>query len=143
MAVDPNTLIAPLGPVETQLFPGEAEGGSHMLHARMTSYVNQGVAKIAPYTFADTDEEDLAITAYALYLAFRAAYTIMVSRPADDDTGSPVLGRQTYQKDQREALKELYQSYHSEFQMLVSNASVTRAASTGIPSHQTRIEFDW
>ena len=144
MAVTPSNLLAPTGPVEPELFPGESEGeGSSALLNRLTSYVAQGVAKVSSLTFETTAKEDIAVEAWALYLAFRAAYTLTLARPAREDFKVEVMGATEYQADQRDALKILADDYFGDYQNAIADTGADLAISSGIPSYQSTNLFDW
>lgn len=144
MAVTPSNLLAPEGPVEPELFPGESEHDNTALITRLSGYIAQGVTKVAGYTdITEEAEVDEAVRVWALYLAFRAAHTLSLTRPAEDHTEVAVLGRTVYDEDQRKGLKDLANEYLAEFQILVVSATSRSAASPGIPSHQTSNEYDW
>lgn len=142
MAISPEDLIVPEGPVEPDLFPGEHSEPDSRLIVRLNGYITQAEVKAATYTFAPA-AEDVAVRAYSLYLTFRAAYTLSLTRPAEDDMQTSVLGRTVFTEDQRKGLKEEADKYLNEFDLLASAAGATSAASSGLPSYQTRQTFDW
>ena len=143
MAVKGEDLIAPNGPVEPELFEGESEENNRALNIRVAAYVKAGVAKVAGITFVDQAAKDEAVTAWALYLTFRAAYTLTLTRPAEDDSQIGVMGSVTFDRDQREGVKELRDTYFADYQVLIADTGLTSAASTGVPSYQTTNLFDW
>lgn len=144
MAVTPENLIAPAGPLEKALFPGEHEEGDDTFLERVTAYVSQATTKAGAYDFATTAEEDAAIEAWALHLAFRAAYTLSLTRPAEEDSRIEVLGRVIYADDQRRGLKELQDYYFSAWLDAIVNADDgSRTLSTGTPSHSTPVTFEF
>ena len=144
MAITPSNLLAPTGPVEPELFPGESEDeGSSALLNRLTSYVAQGVAKVSGITFETATKQDIAVEAWALYLAFRAAYTLTLARPAREDFKVEVMGETEYQSDQRDALKILADDYFGDYQNAIADTGADLAISSGIPSYQSTNQFDW
>lgn len=143
MAVDPGSLIAPFGPVEPDMFPGEGEGDNTALHTRLTNYIQKAEAKVSALGITDETQVDEAVEAWALYLAFRAAYTLTLARPAEDDAQTDVLGRTRFDKDQRDGMKQLADSYFNQYQLLTMTVDSKSAASKGVPSYQTKNNFDW
>ena len=144
MAVLPEDLLAPEGPVEPSLFPGEHEEGAAALEQRLTAYINKAEAKVASYTFANQADEDEAVAAWSLYLTFRAAYTLALSRPAEDDSRMEVVGRTLFEADQRQGLRDMYEMYLSEYQLAVAGLDdAVSAAASGVSSHQKKIEYDY
>ncbi len=144
MAVNAEDLISPKGPVETDLFPGEvSQGDNTKLLARLTEYVNRGVAEVADFTFDPTSKRDQAVTAWALQLAFRAAHTLALSRPAEDDHGVEVMGKTLFTKDQRQGLDDLANNYLADYFNIVEDTGGTTAAAMGIPSHSVKNTFVW
>jgi len=141
MSVAASDLLAPTGPVESALFPGESVD---TIEQRLNSYISQSVAKAAGYSWGSVAEEDAGVTAWALYLTFRQAHTLSLMRPAENNFEIEVLGRTIFEEDQRTALKEISDMYLSEWGIL-SDAAGTGAGtiSTGIPSHQSRNVYDW
>lgn len=142
MAITPEELIAPEGPVEPDLFPGEHTEQDSKLIVRLSGYITQAEVRIATYPFTP-EQEDPAARVYALYLAFRAAYTLSLARPAEDDMQTSVLGRTLFTEDQRKGLKEEADRYLGEFDSLAAVAGATSAASSGLPSFQSQNVFDW
>ncbi len=144
MAVVPKTLIAPEGAVESELFPGEGgdESGSALL-TRLTTYVSKAVAKVADITFVDTAQSDAAIQAWAYHLAFKAAYTLKLSRPATEDFQVEVMGEIGFEKDQRDGIKELADEYFAEYMGILADAGAASAHVSGTPSFQSTNTFDW
>lgn len=143
MAVIPDDLLSPLGPVEEELFPGEeVDGdtpGTTLLEERLTSYIAQAVAKIAGIAFPDADE---ATKAWALHLTFNAAHILLVARPSVDNAQVPVLGSEAFAKDQRERLLELANEYLDDYTALLVTVPTTNAP-TGIPTRSTSIVYDY
>lgn len=140
MAVTPADLMAPAGPVEGTLFPGEGDGTAGTdLHTRLTEYISRAESKVAGIEFPDPD---LAAEKWALHLTFDAAYMLAVSRPATENTMVQVLGSHGYAKDQRDALRELAQHYLYEYQAEEAAAPTTQNPK-GIPTRQTTNEFEW
>ena len=145
MAIKAEDLIAPDGPIEPELFPGESEEDNKKLLTRLTAYVNQAQAKVTALaiTFDPTSKEDDAVESWALYLAFNAAHTLTLARPAEDDHGTEVLGKTIFEKDQRLALKDLAEDYRADYFSAVEDTGLTIAASSGVPSYQSANVFDW
>ena len=145
MAITAETLIAPSGPVEPELFPGEVTGDDRSkLLVRVNTYVNKGVVKATAAGFTDpSDLFDAAVEAWALYLAFDAAYTLYVMRPAEEDTQMVLLGRNRYDNDQRNALADKAMHYKELYMSLEATLGDSTPSSTGIPSFQSRNTYDW
>lgn len=142
MPIAPGELLAPVGPIELDLFPGEDEDDA--LLVRLSNYIGQAEIKVTPYALEEGQDKDNLVRTWSLYLAFRAAYTLSLARPAEDQADVEVLGRTQYDRDQRDGLKLLADEYFAEFQVLVAQ-SVTSSStvSTGIPSHQTPNRYDY
>lgn len=143
MAVSPEELIAPVGPVEPDFFPGEHENDESALIERLSSYVGQAEDKVVQYSISDAAIEDSAVRAYALHLAFRGAYMKSIARPAEDDLQTEVLGRMVFTEDQRIALKSEAEKYLNEYELIIAGQGATSTAQTGLPSYQSKNEFDW
>jgi hypothetical protein len=143
MAITADDLIAPNGPIEVTLFPGEDVegeiGGSTILKDRLNIYIAQASAKNAGISFPD---EDAADTAWALHLAFEAAYMVAVARPSTDNAQVAVLGSETYSKDQRDALLIKANEYLDEYLALLAEVPTT-SAQKGVPTRSTTNEFAW
>jgi len=143
MAITADDLLAPYGPVEVTLFPGEdTEGsvpGSTILKDRLEVYIAQASAKNAGISFPDADAAD---TAWALHLTFKAAHMVAVARPSMENAQVPVLGSETYSKDQRDALLLKAEEYLDVYNMLLAEVP-TDQSPRGVPSHETTTEFDW
>ena len=140
MAITPADLLAPTGPVETLLFPGEVVGDDMTtLEDRLQSYITQAETKNAAIGFADPDAADKA---WALYLTFQAAYLIACARPSTENAQVEILGSQSYSKDQRDALLSRAQEYRDEYTDLL-NAVPSTSTPVGIPSRSTPIVYDW
>lgn len=77
MAVTPDDLKVPNGPVAPSLFPGE---GANELDARLQKYLDKGAADDR-VTSMPVDLRDGLVTNYALYQAFRDAHLLMVTKP--------------------------------------------------------------
>lgn len=142
MAVVADDLLAPNGPVETELFPGEDHDA---LTERLNAFISQAEAQAAQYTWANQAATDAGVTAYALYLSFRQAHTLALVRPAEEDSQAEMLGRVTYEEDQRDGIKDLADWYWKEWVNLSESTLTdpTSAVSTGVPSHQTSLQYDW
>lgn len=143
MAVQPEDLIAPTGPVEPDFFPGEHVGDESALIVRIGSYISQAEDKVALLSIADAAIADTAIRAYALYLSFRGAFMKSIARPAEDDMATEVLGRMTYTEDQRLALKKEAEKYLNEYELIAAGQGATSAAQIGLPSYQSQNTYDW
>jgi len=137
--VDPADLLAPAGPVEAALFPGEGDGSNGTdLFARLSAYIDQAEVKAAEAAFLDPEA---AARAWALHLSFEAAYTLAVSRPATENTMVQVLGSTTYTKDQRDGLKAKSNQYLAEFNRMLAQIPV--GSPSGPQSRQSTNTFDW
>lgn len=140
MAVTPPDLLAPAGPVEEQLFPGEGDGTAGTdLNARLTEYISQAEAKAAGIAFP---EPDLAVESWALHLTFKAAYMVAVSRPANENTMVEVLGSKGFAKDQRDALLEKAKEYKQDYQNLAAAVPST-AQPVGLRTRTTKNEYEY
>ena len=143
MAVTPDDLLAPSGPVEAELFPDEGDGlvGTD-LYERLESYIAQAVTKITDSGVVLADP-DPATTAWALHLTFQAAYIGFLARPASDNTYVSVLGAESHAKDQRDALKALADLYAQEYEGIIIEVPVENATPRGVPSRTVPLEFEW
>lgn len=140
MAVVPADLLSPAGPVEEALFPSEGDGAPGTdLYERLQRYIARAGVIASGIAFPDPDP---AVTAYALYLTFQAAYMGAISRPAMENAQVPILGSTQFDKDQRDALKELYLEYQAEYNTLVS-AVPTVQIQRGVPTRSTPNVFEW
>lgn len=143
MAITADDLLSPNGPVEPGLFPGEdIEGdvpGSTILKDRLGVYIAQASAKNSGISFPDADAAD---TAWALHLTFHAAWILSIARPSTENAQVPVLGSETYAKDQRDALYEQAEYYLGEYNELLAQVPTTEAQK-GLASHTTAVEYDW
>ena len=141
MAITPADLLAPAGPVEDELFPGEGDGADpSALYTRLLSYVTQAVAKTSGIAFPD---EDAAVEAWALHLTFKAAYMVAVARPATENSMVPVLGSETYTKDQRDALRAKADEYESVYAGLLAAIPAEGEQPVGVPTRTVSLEFDY
>jgi len=143
MAITNADMLAPTGPVEVTLFPGEDISGAAppatILEERLDVYIAQAVAKNAAIAFDDMDAANLA---WALHLAFQAAYIVAVARPASENSQIPVLGSEGYAKDQRDALLAKANEYFDDYNMLLMTVPTTSAPS-GVPTRSTPLEYEW
>jgi len=143
MAITPADLLSPVGPIEPELFEGEDVEGDNppntILEDRLQEYIDQAEAKNTPIGFSDQDAADKA---WALHLAFSAAYMVAVARPSIDNAQVAVIGSQSYSKDQRDALLDKANEYFDEYRALLA-AVPTTAAPVGIPSRTTSLDFDY
>lgn len=138
--VTPTDLLAPEGPVEEELFPGEGDGAAGTeLHGRLTTYINRAEAKVAGIDFPDTDH---AVSLWALHLTFTAAYNVAIARPANENTMVEIIGSQGFAKDQRDAIKALAHQYAQDYRALAASVPST-AQPLGIPSRQVETKFDY
>jgi hypothetical protein len=141
MSVVVGDLVAPDGPIEPPLFPGEGDGTSPSpLFIRLSSYLAQAEAKASGIAFPDPDE---AISAWALYLSFHAAYMVAVARPATENSMVPVLGSDSYQKDQRDALLAAANEYKAIFNQLLVAVPDATVQPIGAPTRSTPLEFEY
>ena len=141
--ITPADLLAPKGPVEVTLFPGEnseASGSaSTKLEIRLQEYIDRAEAKVSGVTLPDPDS---ATYAWALHLTFSAAYILACSRPTNENTMVAVLGSQGFSPDQRAALRSLADYYLGEYE------SVLAAVPVDVPllnaqSRQVTNRFEW
>lgn len=121
MAVDPSTLIAPLGLVESSLFPGED------LTARLTHYVSE-----------KGGEPDEAVEAWAYHRAFLAVYTRLSGVPSTASFGGGQS--ESYMQSQISNFKDLAERYLDRYHAIVDPAPVrTERMGTGSVRH----DFTW
>ena len=143
MPITADDLIAPNGPVEVTLFPGEnTEGDSPpatILEDRLTIYITQASVKNVSIAFEDGDAAD---TLWALHLTFKAAHMVAVARPSMENAQVPILGSESYAKDQRDALLTKADEYEAEYNTLLA-AVPTTEVQKGVPTRSTSNEFDW
>ena len=105
----PADLLAPKGPLEPELFRDEGDGsGGTELNTRLAEYIVQAIAKTSVTS---------AQRAWALYLAFNAAYIIAISNPADVNFQVDILGSEGYDTDQREALQSKALEYLADYEV--------------------------
>jgi len=139
----PQDLISPNGPVEPDLFPGEVVGTNEdVLLTRLTSYIGAADSKTDGLGLTGTVLSD-AVTAWALHLTFQAAFILQIARPADEDAQESILGRQQFDKDQRDALRIMSNDYRSQYDDIILNKVDTSAAATGLASFQSTNLYDW
>jgi hypothetical protein len=143
MAVTALDLLSPTGMIEPELFSGEYENDNDALTLRLNEYAMQATTLAAAYTFESVSASDSAIKSYAYYLAFKAAYTLALARPAEDDADVGVLGRTEFKQDQRDALRDLYEEHLSEWHDQLPVSEDGAAAIVGIPSYQSNQTYDW
>jgi hypothetical protein len=114
----PADLLAPEGPVEVTMFPDEGTGlDGGKLNIRLDSYIDQGQAKVMDIALA---EPELGVRAWALFLAFDAAYILACSRPNMENTMVEILGSKSYAKDQRDGLKALRDRYLEDYNVVLN-----------------------
>jgi hypothetical protein len=145
VAILNEDLLAPEGPVEKALFPGEdvikAPATITVLEERLNTYIARAEDKVAEYAFNDEDE---AVKNYALYLTFDAAYTLAVSRPASENSLVAVIGSESYSKDQRDALRTKSLEYLAAYNNLVEVVtSVSPELPRGVPTRQTTNSYEY
>jgi hypothetical protein len=139
--ITPADLLAPKGPVEVTLFPGESVGSAPtVLDTRLQEYIDQADTKTIGIAFPQPDD---AIRAWALYLTFDAAYVLAISRASMENTMVPVLGSESFSKDQRDGLKAKASSYLTTYQELFAAVPSEVAVSKGYTSGQTRIVYEY
>jgi hypothetical protein len=141
----PADLLAPKGPVEVTLFPGESTppegGGDSPLIIRLLEYIEQAEIKSSEIAFP---EPDTAVRNWALHLAFDAAYVLAISRAATENSMVPVLGSEGYMKDQRDGLKAKADAYAAAYQLLESAVTVISVEQPrSYQSRQTPIIYEW
>lgn len=144
MAVTPADLLAPAGPVEVTLFPGEdvaseVNPGSTKLEDRLQTYIDRAVARTEGIAFPRPDD---AVAMYALYLTFMAAYVLAASRPATENAQVEIIGSYGYSKDQRDALKAQANQYLTEYETLYAMVPISTQPATA-RSRQITNEFEW
>lgn len=138
-------LMAPTGPVEKTLFPGEATLSVSNpevtnLELRLEVYIQRAYSKIAGIGILQPDE---AARAWALYLTFDAAYVLAVSRPAGENSQVPVIGSHTYGKDQRDGIFNRAQEYLSEYESYINAAPAEGLIDIGTRSRAVTNKFEW
>jgi len=142
MAVSASDVLAPGGPIEKTLFPGEGDGTSGSdLHNRVVETITKASVKAS----ADgiTTQVDDAVLHWTLHTLYKAAFILAVSRPAQEDAQMEVIGSIRFDKDQRDGLRELA-SYHEDAYLgIVDTESGTGTHAKGLPSYQTKQDFDW
>jgi len=144
MAVLPSSLIAPNGPVEPNMFPGEVtDGNTAELEARLQSYISKGILKATSDGLVEGNRDE-AVENWALYLAFQAAHTLFAIRPAVEDAQMALLGRTEYDEDQRDILEKRAEQYKTAyFDYLDTVVTGGGPMSKGVSTRQTRTEYDW
>ena len=139
MAVEVDDLLAPQGPVEVTLFPGEG-APSTALNDRLQTYIDRAVAKVGETGVSDPDP---AVLAWSLHLTFTAAYIIASARPANENSMVAVLGSQGFAKDQRDTLKDLASEYAHKYEEAVSAALLPQPQPRGFQSREISNSFEW
>lgn len=140
MAVAPADLLAPAGPVEEELFPGEGNGTAGTeLYGRLSEYITRAQEKAAGIAFPDPDA---AVESWALHLTFEAAYLLSVARPANENTMVEVLGSQGFARDQRDALRSMADYYARSYHGYVAEVP-TEAQPLGAQTRQITNSYEW
>lgn len=121
MAVEAESLISPEGEIDPNLFPDDdpppsVEDGS--LIVRLETYIQQAEDRVAGYNLTDPD---LAVTHWALYLAFRDAHTGMIARPSQEQYLGG-LGGHGYSKEQIIAVADKRDEHKLAFNAAVATA---------------------
>lgn len=141
MAIEAESLIAPEGEIDPDLFPNDTpppdyDEGSLLL--RLETYVLKGEAKVEPYNLVDPDP---AVEHWALYLAFRDAHTGMIARPASEQYLAG-LGGHGYSTEQLKHIAAKRDEHLAAFE----DAVKTVTPSSGIKTPQTRVvrnRYEW
>lgn len=134
MAVKPQDLLAPVGELEPDLFPGEEEDqetGSAKLVARLNAYIADAAAQGAT--------TDAGVKAWAYHRAYKAVYISMSANPIQ--ASEEGQGSATYAKEQADRFKDLAAEWLDKFNEAVSVVPVARKATPGTQSQG--VGFTW
>ena len=99
MAVTVADLMAPAGPLEPNFFPDAAADRV----TRLEGYLARAVTKVAGDSVTD---EDAAVEAWALHLAFQALYLIKSNAPASENLGAMGLPSQSWTDSQMRTFRQ-------------------------------------
>ena len=108
----------------------------------MGVYLSQAETKAAEITWPDSETEDNAVKAWALYLAYMAAYRLALARASTRNYQTAVLGSDTYAKDQRDGLLALANEQLAIYEDIVLLVP-TNLPHIGPPSRVTPLLFDY
>lgn len=134
MAVTPQDLLAPVGELEADLFPGEAEDqetGSAKLVARLTAYIADAVAQGAT--------TDAGVKAWAYHRAYKAVYIAMSANPIQ--ASEEGQGSSAYSVVQADRFKDLADEWLDRFNGEVSVVPPSRQATPGTQTQS--VGFTW
>jgi hypothetical protein len=136
MAVTPDLLLAPVGPITPLLFPGE---GVNELTARVQQYLNNAAAR-PEVLAAPADRTDHMVTADALAVAFTDVYIRMSAQPMTLAVAEK--GSHGYSNEQIRNMRDLAAKYRADFEALIILPGVTRPGITpGTRSVATSVQW--
>lgn len=136
------SLLAPHGPVEPDLYPDDAPPpatGEGTVLGRLTVYVDRAVATVAAVPAETVRDAEAAIRAYALHLAFGAAYVIKTAKHISVDQKTMGLESVAYHYRQMEELRGERDRWHAEFKGQIVHAVNPNSAQGTSTSTPTRI----
>lgn len=142
MAVAPEDLLQPAGPIDPSFFPEDTEPpatGAGTLLNRLSAYINRATVRATDHA-VPTAHMDAAVTNWALHLAFEDAHALMAARPASENYLGG-LGGHAYNTEQLKVFARKALEYKLGYETILS--AVPGAPPTSPMSRTTRINFDW
>jgi hypothetical protein len=124
MAVAPDDLKAPVGPVDAKLFPGIASTALSDILAAYIANAEQEPAVLA----APADRQDPMVRSHALYQAFTAVYIRMSAEPMTVTVTEK--GGHGYSVEQIKNMRALADKYLSDFNALIILPGTSRPGIT-------------
>jgi hypothetical protein len=124
MAVTPDSLMAPAGPVSPTLFPGV---GDNELRESLSVYISTAQAHPAVVA-APGDRVDGMTRNYALYLAFQDVYIRMNTQPLTLTVADK--GAHGYGIEQIRNIRDLMNKYLADFEALIIPVGTIRPGLT-------------
>lgn len=114
MAVTPDDLLSPNGPLDAVLFPGKQSNElATLVQAYITSAEQDGAVLVAT-----ADRKDGMTAALALSKAFNAVYIRMNAEPLSVNVGTE-KGNHAYNIEQIRNVKDLASKYFADYEALI------------------------
>lgn len=133
MTVTAEQLIAPRGRIPASYFP-ELERAE--LEEQLTAYIADGETRV---TAVDPAQQDEAVTRWAEYRAFDAAYVEAINTPLDSSTDD--VGSRSFTLAQLERIKALATAAKLAFDALVPLPVSDDVQPPGVVSVPTRVSW--
>lgn len=134
MAVTPDDLKKPKGPVVMEMFPGQH---SNVVDALLQGYIDR--SELDPRIVAEPDasKEDALVRALSLHYVFSDVYTEMVAKPLNLNVTEK--GSHSYSNEQLTAMRSLADKWLAEFLGLLtpSAGTVRRGGTVAVPNVYT------